>query len=236
MRWWLPPAASTFAGDIDFMFTLILWITGIALVIVEVGVLTFVIRYRARPGRKAFYTHGSTKAEVIWSAIPAVTVVILGVMSNGLWTKIKGRDSVPPGAYPVGVHAKQFEWQVTYPGPDGQFGTADDFQVRNQLHVPVGRPVVAHLTSEDVIHSFFIPEFRLKQDVVPGMNIQAWFQATKVDSMEIGCAELCGMGHYKMRARVWVWPAERYDACAQKTEQEFLDCLRPPQAAGGTGS
>ncbi len=235
MSWWLPPAASTFAGDIDFMFTLILVITGIALVVVEAGVISFAIRYRARPGRRAFYTHGSAKAEVVWSAVPAVTVVILGIMSNGLWTKIKGRDSVPAGAYPIGVRAKQFEWRFTYPGPDGQFGTADDFTVRNQLHVPVGRPVVVHLTAEDVIHSFFVPEFRLKQDAVPGMDIQAWFQATKVDSLELGCAELCGMGHYKMRARVWVWPAEQYAACAQKTSQEFIDCLRPSPALGMTG-
>src|SRR5881409_1358615 len=212
MHWWLPPAASTFAGDIDFMFTLILVITGIALVVVEAGVIWFVIKYRARPGRRAFYTHGSTKAEVIWSAIPAVTVVILGIMSNGLWTKIKGRDSVPAGAYPVGVHAKQFEWQVTYPGPDGQLGTADDFQVRNQLHVPVGRPVVAHLTSEDVIHSFFVPVFRVKQDAVPGMNINVWFQATVPGTYELGCAELCGLGHYRMRAQVFVHTQEEFDA------------------------
>ena len=239
MSWWLPPAASTFAGDIDFMFTLILVITGIALVLVEAGLIWFVIRYRGRPGRRAFYTHGSATAEVVWSAVPAVTVVILGIMSNGLWTKIKGRESVPPNAYPIGVHAKQFEWRITYPGPDGRLGTDDDFTVRNQLHLPVGRPVVTHLTAEDVIHSFFVPEFRVKQDAVPGMNINVWFQATKADSLELGCAELCGMGHYRMRARVWVWPAEKYDTCAKHTADEFVDCLRPSQdqaLTGGTGS
>src|SRR5580765_6382710 len=122
MRWWLPDAGSTFAGPIDTMFTVILILTGIALVIVEVGVVTFMIRYRARPGRKAFYTHGSTKAEIIWTAIPAVTMVIMGIASNGLWVKIKGRNSVPANAYPIGVHAKQFEWWFTYPGPDGKLG------------------------------------------------------------------------------------------------------------------
>jgi len=211
MSWWLPPAASTFAGDLDFMFTLILVITGIALVVVEFGVVWFGIRYRARPGRRAFYTHGSTKAEVVWSAIPAVTVVILGIMSNGLWNKIKGRDSVPAGAYPVGVHAKQFEWQITYPGPDGQLGTADDFTVRNQLHVPLDRPVVTHLSAEDVIHSFFVPEFRLKQDAVPGMTTRIWFQGEHVGNWEIACAELCGLGHYRMRGQVHVVPAADFD-------------------------
>lgn len=119
MPWSLPPAASTFAGDIDFLFWLILVITGIAFVIVEVGLLWFVVKYRARPGRKAYYTHGSTRAEVIWTAVPAVTVVVLGIMSNGIWVKVKGRNSAPPDAAQVAVRAKQFEWNVTYPGLDG---------------------------------------------------------------------------------------------------------------------
>lgn len=214
MHWWLPPAASTFAGPIDGLFLAIFIITGIAFVIVEAGLVWFVVKYRARPGRKAYYTHGSTKAEIIWTAIPAVTVVALGIVSNHYWVLIKGRDSVPPNAYALGVHVKQFEWQVTYPGPDGQLGTGDDFTLRNQLHVPVGQPVVVRLTSEDVIHSFYIPEFRLKQDAVPGMHINAWFEATKTGEFELGCAELCGMGHYKMRARVFVHTPDEFNAWA----------------------
>lgn len=240
MSWWLPLKGSTFAGEVDGLFLAILIITGIAFVLVEVGLIWFTLKYRQRPGQKAFYTHGNTRAEVIWTAIPAVTMVALGLISNHYWVRIKGRNSVPPNAYPIAIHAKQFEWQITYPGPDGRLGTDDDFTVRNQLHVPVGRPVVVHLSAEDVIHSFFVPEFRLKQDAVPGMDIRAWFEATKTDSMELGCAELCGMGHYRMRARVWVWPADKYDACAKQTSQEFLDCLRPAPAegtgTGGTGS
>ena len=233
MHWWLPAAASTFAGDIDRMFTWIMVVTGVAFVIVETGLIWFAIRYRWRPDRKAYYTHGSARAEVIWTAVPAVVVVALALASNQVWVKIKGRNSVPSGAYPMAVRAKQFEWRVTYPGPDAQLGTGDDFELRNQLHVAVGRPVVLELTAEDVIHSFFVPEFRLKQDAVPGMTINVWFQPTQVDSMEIACAELCGMGHYKMRGRVFVWPAEKFDACAQKTDQEFVDCLRPPETAEG---
>src|ERR1700739_1701511 len=119
MHWWLPPKASTFTGPIDGPFLAILIITGIAFALVEVGLIWFIVAYRQRPGRKAFYTHGNTRAEVIWTAIPAVTMVILGIASNGLWVQIKGRHSVPPNAYPIGVHAKQFEWWITYPGPDG---------------------------------------------------------------------------------------------------------------------
>ncbi len=116
MRWWLPDAGSTFAGPIDNLFLAILIITGITFVIVEVGLITFVIRYRGRPGRKAYYTHGSTRAEVIWTAIPAVTMVALGLISNHYWVLIKNKKSIPPNAYHLGVHAKQFEWQITYPG------------------------------------------------------------------------------------------------------------------------
>jgi len=212
MRWWLPDAGSTFAGPIDTMFLVILIITGIALVVVEVGVVTFVIRYRARPGRKAFYTHGSTRAEVIWTAIPAVTMVALGLVSNHYWVLMKNAKSIPPNAIHIGVHGKQFEWQMRYAGADGKLGTDDDLEVRNQLHIPVNQPVAVELSAEDVIHSFFVPEFRVKQDAVPGMNITAWFQATKTGEFEIGCAELCGMGHYKMRARVFVHTPEEYQA------------------------
>ncbi|OLC96836.1 MAG: cytochrome c oxidase subunit II [Gemmatimonadetes bacterium] len=219
MSWWLPLQGSTFAPQIDGLFIAILIITGLAFVIVEAGLIWFVIKYRGRPGRKGHYTHGSAKAEVIWTAIPAVTVVALGLVSNHYWKEIKGRDSIPADAYPIGIHAKQFEWQVTYPGPDGQLGTADDFTVRNQLHVPVGRNIVVVLTSEDVVHSFWVPVLRVKQDAVPGMTIRAWFQATVPGEYELGCAELCGMGHYRMRARVFIHTPAEFTAWMQQQIQ-----------------
>src|SRR5712691_8401035 len=200
MHWWLPAKASTFTGPIDGLFLAILIITGIAFVLVEVGLIWFAVQYRQRPGRKAFYTHGNTRAEVIWTAIPAVTMVILGLTNNALWVKIKGRNSVPANAYAIGVHAKQFEWWMTYPGADGKLGRVspdlidkktnptgldradpaanDDIVVRNQLHVPTGRPIVVNLSAEDVIHSFYVPQFRVRQDAVPGMDIRVWFEAT----------------------------------------------------------
>ncbi len=215
MRWWLPLKGSTFAGPIDGLFIAILIITGIAFVLVEVGLIWFTVRYRARPGRRAFYTHGNTRAEVIWTTIPAVTMVALGLISNHYWVEIKGRHSIPANAYPIGVHAKQFEWQITYPGPDGK-----SFTVRNQLHVPVGRPIVVQLSSEDVIHSFYVPQFRVRQDVVPGMDIKAWFQATVPGTYELGCSQLCGLGHYRMRAQVFVHTQEAYDAWLKQAAQE----------------
>ncbi|HEX9393801.1 MAG TPA: cytochrome c oxidase subunit II [Gemmatimonadales bacterium] len=219
MSWWLPLKASTFAGEIDGLFTAVLIITGIAFVVVEIGLVWFSLKYRNRPGRTAYYTHGNNTAEIIWTAIPAVTVVALGLVSNHYWKQIKGRDSVPADSYPIAVHAKQFEWQYTYPGPDGKLGTADDYTIRNQLHVPLNRNVVVILTSEDVIHSFFVPVFRLKQDAVPGLTIRAWFNATVPGEYELGCAELCGIGHYKMRTRVTVHTQADFDAWVKQQAQ-----------------
>ena len=249
MGWILPHGSSTFAPEVDRLYYIVLVLTGIVFVLVEVGLVYFAIKYRARPGRKAYYTrgsanestsrawkllkgqdnvpdvlpegvpthqayyiHGSVTAELIWTAIPAVTVIALGLMSAGLWNKIKGRNSVPADAIAYGVKAKQFEWNVTYAGADGQLGTGDDFVVRNQLHVPVNKPILINLESEDVIHSFFVPGFRLKQDAVPGMKIRVWFQATEAGAQELACAELCGLGHYRMRAMVTVHTQQDYDA------------------------
>ncbi len=226
MGWFLPPGASTFASDIDFLYYLILVITGIAFVIVEVGLIVFLVKYRARPGRKAYYTQGSTRAEVIWTAVPAVAVVVIGVMSGGVWHLVKGRDSVPPDAIPYAVDARQFEWHMTHPGPDGVLGTADDIEVRNNLHIPVNRPVVIRLTAEDVIHSFFVPAFRVKQDAVPGMSINVWFEATETGVYEIACAELCGLGHYRMRGLVTVHTPEEYERWVE-AQAATVTALRP---------
>ena len=224
MDWWLPVQASAVAPQIDGMFTAILIITGIAFVIVEAGLIWFAIKYRARPGRKAYYTHGNIKAEYVWTAVPAVVCVGLGLVSNHYWTEIKGRDSVPADAYPIKVHAKQFEWLFTYAGPDEQLGTDDDVpEVRNKLYVPVGRAIVLEEESEDVIHSVFVPAFLLKQDAVPGMQIRSWFVATRPGEYELACAELCGMGHYKMRARVVVESKAEFDAWLAKAAQGDIE-------------
>jgi cytochrome c oxidase subunit 2 len=211
LSWMLPSGASSFTSEIDWLYYLILVVTGIAFFVVEIALVVFLIRYRTRPGRKAVYLHGSTRAEVIWTTVTALVVVVIGVLSAPAWDRIKGRNGPPPDAMPLGIAAKQFEWNVTYPGADGKIGTTDDYTVRGQLHVPVDKPVVATLTSEDAIHSFFVPAFRIKQDAVPGMHIRVWFKATKPGQYELGCAELCGLGHYRMRALVTVHTQEDYD-------------------------
>src|SRR5256885_1315512 len=114
LSWMLPHGSSTFVSEIDPLYYVILVITGIAFVVVELGLIWFLIRYRGRPGRRATYLHGSARAEITWTSVTAVVVLILGLMSAPRWNLIKGRQSVPADAYPILVHGKQFEWQITY--------------------------------------------------------------------------------------------------------------------------
>lgn len=211
MDWSLPPNFSTQGVQIDNLFWLVFWLTAVAFVLVEFGVLWFLWRYRAREGHKAKYTHGHLGAEIVWTAVPALTMIVLGIYSGRIWAEIRSPDSFPEDALTIGVTAKQFEWNVTYPGADRVLGNDDDFTVRNRFEFPVNEPVIVRLQSEDVIHSFFIPELRVKQDAVPGMTIPIWFEATGTGEFQIACAELCGLGHYRMRARVIIHEAESFE-------------------------
>ena len=206
---WLPENVSTFGQDIDFLFYVIYYITGVTFLLVTVALVMFLILYRHREGRPARYTHGNTTLEIIWTVIPAIILVILSFMSQASWGNIKGR--VPPADVDVQVTAKQFNWEMLYPGPDAKFGTADDLEMENELHVPVNKVVRVHLKAKDVIHSFFLPNLRLKQDAVPGREIQAWFQATKPGRYELPCAELCGFGHSGMLGHLTVHTADDYE-------------------------
>jgi cytochrome c oxidase subunit II len=212
MNWMLPENVSTYGAEIDALYYLILGITGVIFVGVQALLIYFVIRYRHRPGRKAEYRLGNTRAEIIWTTIPFIILVLLAFRSREVWVDIRDPDRFPTDAVEILVHAQQFEWLVTYPGEDGEFGTATDFEIRNRIHIPVGEPVVVHLSAEDVIHSFFLPEFRVKQDAVPGMTIPVWFEATRTGEFPLGCAELCGLGHYRMRGTVTVQSPEEFEA------------------------
>jgi cytochrome c oxidase subunit 2 len=211
--WLLPEPASRLGSEIDSIYYLILVITGAIFFLVEIGLVYFMVRYRHKEGRQAAYTHGHTKLEVVWTLVPFVLVLIIAFMSMNVWLEAKAaeRTRVAQEAYPMRIAAKQFEWNVTYPGPDERLDTDDDFTKRNQLHLPVGRGVRVELTSEDVIHSFFLPDFRVKQDAVPGMMIPVWFQPTRTGEFPLGCAELCGLGHYRMKGSVTVHEVEAFD-------------------------
>ena len=212
MSSWLPESVSTYGGDIDAIFYLIYYVTGAWFVLTLGVTILFLIRYRRREGRRATYVHGNTLAQSAWILVPGLIVLLMDFWidfrSAEVWAKVMGR--MPSSDLRVQVTAKQFNWEMLYPGPDGQFGTADDLQLENELHVPVGKVVRVTLKAKDVIHSFFLPNLRLKQDAVPGREIEAWFEATKPGRYEIPCAELCGFGHSGMKGWLTVHPPDEY--------------------------
>ncbi|NUM64130.1 cytochrome c oxidase subunit II [candidate division KSB1 bacterium] len=183
---WLPENVSTYGSRIDFFFHVIYYLTASVFVLVSATMIYFLIKYRQREGRRATYTHGNATLEWVWTSATTVAMIALAFASKPLWGEIKQQR--PPAEVEVRVTGKQFNWQILYPGPDRQFDTADDYQIDNDLHVPVNAVVHVHLNSLDVIHSFFVPQLRLKQDAVPGHSITAWFQATKPGVYEIPCA------------------------------------------------
>ena len=213
---WFPHDISTFGPQIDWLFELIFWIVMIVWIAVMIAMVIFMIRYRTRPGRKAEYIEGNTRLEIVWTTATAVILVILAFMSRATWADIK--EHGPPGQVFYGVNAKQFNWEITYPGPDGKIGSKGGFTTENEMHVPVGKVVRIELTSKDVIHSFFVPSLRLKQDAVPGRVIKVWFEATETGQYESPCAELCGFGHSGMKGNLTVqsqadfdkWLADQY--------------------------
>ena len=191
---------STFGASVDQLFLVVLIVTGVAFILVEGVLIYFLVRYRHREGRKATYTHGNRQVEILWTIIPGLFLFALAVFQYGAWTNIKIDRPPAADSFVMAVEAKQFEWYPIYPGPDGEFGTSDDIEAPvNQVHVPINKPVIIHLTARDVLHSFFVPVLRIKQDAIPGTIIQVWFEATQTGQYEIVCTELCGLGHYRMR-------------------------------------
>jgi cytochrome c oxidase subunit II len=209
---WLPENISTFGGDVDHLLRLIYYITGVWFIGVEALILYFVIRFHKSRQAKPVYVRGDTSSQAAWVLVPVFVVLMLDLgidrVGGRVWDRIK--IDRPHADYVVHVAGKQFNWEFTYPGPDGKFGTADDQTIENELHVPAGKVVGFELTSNDVIHSFFIPTLRLKQDAMPGRRIEGWFEATKPGTYEIACAELCGFGHYTMHGVLTVHTPEDY--------------------------
>jgi len=209
---WFPRNISTYGSEIDAMFWLIFYLTAIGFILSEAIIVYAIIRHRRREGRAAASFSGEKLSEFAWVLVPTGLVLLLDLgidfAGSSAWGKVKGE--VPPCEVQVQVTGKQFNWNVTYPGPDGIFGTADDKTLENELHVPVHQKVALRLGAEDVLHSFFVPVLRLKQDCIPGRQIPAWFEATETGEYEIACAELCGYGHYTMRGFLFVHEKDDY--------------------------
>jgi cytochrome c oxidase subunit 2 len=238
-NWSFPSEPGTPLGvRIDNLFYLILLIVTIVFIGTQIG-LGYALWGGARePGEKALFTHGSHDLEVIWTIVPSGILLFIALYQMEVWAEYRIQANFPEQAMrqPIAeVTARQFEWRIRYPDPGRKFGSQaevrrwlkqpepDDLYTVNDLHVPAGKPVLIHLRSEDVQHSFFVPKLRVKQDAVPGLVIPIWFEIPKADRYELLCAELCGWGHYKMKAQVWAQPTEDYDAYLEQLRQEQFD-------------
>ncbi len=222
-HWWLLPVASAHGVDVDRLIYITLVVTGIVFVLVHLLLAAFVWLYAARGTGRAAYWHDNSTLELTYTLIPAAVLATLIMMGGVVWARV--HSPAPATAMVVEARGEQFAWTFRYPGPDGIFGrvdpklinvrdnpmgldptdpaSADDIVVR-ELHLVANRPVRVRIRSKDVLHSFFIPAFRVKQDAVPGMTVEIWFTPTREGNYELACAELCGVGHYIMRGKVVV--------------------------------
>jgi cytochrome c oxidase subunit 2 len=210
--WLLPPSVSTFGPRIDSLYYVILWVTGIIFVLTEAALIIFSIRYRRKEGRRAHYTHGNTRIEIIWTTIPALILVYMGFASQTLWSELRQPGLFPANPVVIRVLAEQWLWHFKYAGPDGVFGTSDDITVDNAFHIPLNQPVRFEVTSQDVIHGFYLPDFRVHQDAVPGLTSLVWLQANKLGTYDIRCTQFCGTNHYQMKAQITVDSPQDYQA------------------------
>lgn len=239
LGWWFPGdgrAHTPLGQKIDDLFYLILTITGLTFVGVQIA-LGYVLWRGAAAGQdpqaKSVFSHGSHTLEVIWTIVPAGILLFIALYQMDVWAHYRVKTLFPKKLEPVAeVTARQFEWRIRYPARGKKLQPTpqpDDLYTVNDLRVPAGRPVSISLRTEDVQHSFFVPELRVKQDAVPGLVIPVWFEVTDVGTYELACAELCGWGHYKMKARVKAESAADFEAWkTQAAREQFDDGYRPP--------
>ena len=230
--WWLPPDISVHGAKIDQLISVLHWFMLLLFIGWGAFFIYCLVRFRARPGHTAMYTPIKAIAtKYIEGFVVVVEVFLLFGLSTPVWLAYKNNMPDASKALHVKVVAEQFAWNFHYPGKDGKFGKTsesliggdnplgldpedapgkDDLTTVNQLHVPVHKPVIMEVSSKDVIHSFNIPVLRVKQDTIPGQLIPIWFEATQTGHFELACAQLCGLGHYRMRADVLVDSPEDY--------------------------
>lgn len=219
MMSWHPTQASTYAADIDNLILLVGVVVGIFFLAAEVIFFGFIFKFRARPGVKAQYVTGEKASEKKWISYPHYLVllfdVIIVVAALRVWHEVK--IDFPPAEDRVRIIGQQWAWTFVYPGPDGRFDTADDIRTVDELNLQVNRLYRYELHAKDVVHSFSVPVFRLKQDAVPGRTIVGWFKPTVTGEFDIQCTQICGIGHGLMAARVRIRSAAEQAAWISTT-------------------
>ena len=248
--WWWTPIASNW-DYIDHTIIITFWITGIAFTAILLFMAYCVFRFRHQPGRQAIYNPENKKLE--WWLTIGTGVGVAALLAPGLfvWNEFV---TVPPGVSEIEVIGQQWQWNFRLSGKDGRLGTSDTSYISpdnplglnpndrdahddivieaDDLHLAVDKPVKALLRSIDVVHSFYVPEFRTKMDLVPGMVTYVWFIPTRTGTFDILCAELCGMVHYNMRGKVVVEEESEYQAWLQKQKTFAQLSARTRQAKG----
>ncbi len=255
---WFPENISTFGQELDNLFAIIYWVS-VAIFFLTFGIMAwFMIIYRAREGRRGYNYHGNNVVELTWTVLPTILFAAIGLYSDGIWEVTKYSKKMPPPDVEILCLGKQFGWYFLYPGADGKLGrnaytdrsarelmsatnpfgidlndeaSKDDFVVENQFRVPVNANVMIHGSSIDVLHSFFLPHARVKQDVIPGTWMNIWFNLFKTGTYELACAELCGGGHYAMRAEYQVLSHKDYDAWLDQKAAEVIAASAPAEPA-----
>ncbi len=248
--WWWTPIASNW-GYIDDTIIITFWVTGIVFVAILVFSAYCAYRYRYREGRRAAYKPEDTKLELWLCGLTAVGVALMLIPGLFVWNQFV---TVPEGAAEFEVVGQQWQWSYRFPGKDGVLGTTDIRNINDdnpfginpndangrddvliddsELHLPLNRPVKVLLRSLDVLHDFYIPEFRAKMDMVPGAVTYFWVEPTRAGTFDILCFELCGIGHYAMRGEIVVENENDFETWLLD-QPTFAELSAP--AGGGVG-
>jgi cytochrome c oxidase subunit 2 len=216
---WFPTQASTAAGKIDTLYDWLLVASVPMFVLVMAVAIYCVVRFRVRPGGPTgdgAPIHGNTRLEIVWVTIPFIIVAALAVYAAVVLAQIEKKQ---PNELQVRAIGQQFTWHFEYTQDGKKFKT-------DKLYLPINRPVYMKINALDVIHSFWVPAFRLKEDAVPGQTDHVRFTPNRIGQYEVVCAELCGAGHSTMRVDTYVMPAQKFDQFVQTR-------LRPAAAGGG---
>jgi len=249
--WWWTPIASNWAY-IDHTIIITFWITGVVFVAVVLFTAYCVYRFRHRPGNAAHYEPESKRLEMWLTVVTGVGVAAMLAPGLYVWHQFV---TVPADATEIEVVGRQWSWAYRLPGKDGRLGTSDTRNVSpdnplgvnandpngkddviidgDDLHLPIGKPVKVLLRSIDVLHDFYVPEFRSKMDMIPGLVTYFWFTPTRTGTFDVLCAELCGVGHPAMRGKVIVEEEGKYQAWLEKqqTFAELTGSSKPVKAS-----
>jgi len=226
---------STYSGDIDSLILTVTAIVGFWFLLAEGVLFYLILRYSAQEGVRAQYIEGVDPKEKRWVAWPHYLTLIFDVwiiiIAIRVWQDVK--QTMPQADETVRVIAQQWAWTFVHPGADGKLDTPDDIRLVDELRVEKGKTYHFELQSRDVLHSFSIPAFRLKQDIVPGRTIRGWFKPTQTGGFDIQCTEICGPGHALMPARIIIETPEDHAAWVLSQTPATAAITTPTTQTGG---